>query len=1250
MKSTLQQTRSAEDRREFQRRATCSRGALKRADSVKDSVADSMYNRRVGIILSCIYGAVALIILYCGVISHSVMINGVTPFFTDLAAFPAYARVGFDAADISARPRPSDGLWRELPRYADKNTMLRIRDFDFPGVLKRRFMSPFAGKTQEFTMLIAVETDADKLAFINAEPSRVPGISLAGIGENWEVFLNGQRLRSEMHTGSDGRIMSNRVWRDVFFPMDKSLFKEGLNIFAFRIVGDPTCASTGLFYRGPYYLENYDDIEKLHNDALLYALCGIYFFMSIYHLMLFLSPNKDRSNLYYCIFSLLMGIYLFVQSRYVYTFIPDTYITSRLEYAVLFLAAPVVGMFLESVTVRRRPSSVSIGYSVFCLLLILTIFAFSAQYADDAFILGTVCAIIYMVYLVYKVALRVFVKQVRSARRRNAKMGIYMSFPTECLRALFETPSGNILAASFCIIICAVFDVANILFLHYDYGLFRYGFFAFAATGAFSLSERSNRMLIRLDESNATLDEINTTLEEAVLARTRELEIQARIAEDASEAAQTASKAKSEFLAHMSHEIRTPMNAILGMLELILRKELPCDIREDTLLIRQAGSNLLSIINDILDFSKIESGRQEIINESYSPASLINDVVSIIRIRLFEKPLHFVTNINGKLPTLLVGDETRLRQILLNLLTNALKYTQEGYFALTVDGEIPDGDKLFLKFEVSDTGIGIKEEDIDKLFGDFTRLDVVKHRRTEGTGLGLAITRSLCAAMNGNISVVSKYGKGSVFTVKIPQKIDDHRPVASVESPWTKRVLIYDHLPFRADSVIYSLESLDVWCSSASGREEFLKAMDIGPYSHIFVSAPLFDEVVDIANGRQEAFPSLVILAKPDEVGFSVDVKLLDIPVHSMSIANLLNGATTYRAYHNENCDGVLYPLFSAPSARVLVADDIYTNLKVIKGLLSPYKIETDVCLSGQEAIALASANRYDLIFMDHMMPGMDGLETAAAIRNIDVNDDYYRDLPIVALTANAVAGQRELFLRGGMNDFLAKPIELQKLVTILKKWLPKEKQTEWTAIESESSDAEKTKELSIPGVSVTKGLRNLGGSVVMYTDILEDFCRDAEERMAPLAESAHADDLTLYMTYAHALKGAARSVGAEEFADIAATMEMHAKNGNRAEIEANTGVLLAALRTLVGDIRDSLSQGTAALSCNEASESFCASKLTELRAALSNMDIRIVNELLLECAVLPPNIKCGMNLSEIEQQILMFEYDAAIAAIDAML
>ncbi|MDR2355831.1 MAG: response regulator, partial [Clostridiales Family XIII bacterium] len=1079
------------------------------AANTKMPSSDFGYGFKARILIPAVY-AVGTLIILCHVLNvHNGTMHGSTPFFTDLTASAAYVRDGFDAGEIDALPDLSEGIWREFSR-SDASAPLRIRDFGLSAGPARRFLSPFGGAAREYTILIPAETDAEKLAFLMADASRVPGINLAGIGENWAVYLNGHLLRAELYLDADGRIQSGRVRRDVFFPIDGTLFREGTNILAFRIVGDPGSASTGLFNRGAYYLENYEDIERLHDNVLLIMLCGIYFFMGLYHLVLFLGSKMDLSYLYYLIFSILMSFYLFARSRYIYDFIPNSYLSLRLEYAALLVMTPFVGLFIESITARKRLDRVSRVYSVFVLVLLFTMFAFSPQYADDALLLGIVCAMAYIIHLVFFVVLRAFLNEQRRIWRLSVRRGIVRSFAGSCLLALLETTHGNTLTASFYMLVCAVFDAIDVAFFHFNYGLFRYGFFAFAVISACGLSERFSRLLSRLDESNAALDEMNATLEEAVRARTRELEIQTRMAEEASEAAQTASKAKSEFLAHMSHEIRTPMNAILGMLELILRKDLPPDVREDTLLVRHSGANLLSIINDILDFSKIESGKSEIIPDRYGLASLINDAVSIIRIRLLEKPLCFITNINSKLPSVLIGDEARLRQILLNLLTNALKYTQEGYFSLTVDGEETDDGKLLLKFEVSDTGIGIKEEESDKLFGDFTRLDIVKNRSTEGSGLGLAITQNLCAAMNGAISVTSEYGAGSTFVVKVPQEISDPLPLASVESPWTKRVLIYEDRAFCAESIARSLKSLDVWCTQVSDHVEFLNAVRNGPYSHIFVSSRLLEDALHILEKLREPRPVPVLLAAPGETDFHTGVKVLDTPVYALSIANLLNDLEIYGSYHDgEGAGGGFYPRFAAPTARVLVVDDISTNLKVIKGLLSPYEIETDICLSGREAIALAQTNRYDLVFMDHMMPDMDGVATTAAIRDIDRQDAYYRDLPIIALTANAVVGQREIFLRSGMNDFLAKPIELQKLGSMLKKWLPRDKQKERPATERAPGDDEDAKNLGIPGVSVENGLRNLGGSIVMYTDILEDFCRDAEERAGQIEENARSEEHT---------------------------------------------------------------------------------------------------------------------------------------------
>ena len=378
---------------------------------------------------------------------------------------------------------------------------------------------------------------------------------------------------------------------------------------------------------------------------------------------------------------------------------------------------------------------------------------------------------------------------------------------------------------------------------------------------------------------------------------------------------ETTSRYKSEFLARMSHEIRTPMNAILGMSELALNEYNVNSIHEYTGMIKRSGTNLLSIINDILDFAKIESGKLEIVPMDYFFPSLIDDVTNIVKIKMLESRLEFRMDIDNQIPTALFGDEARIRQVILNILNNAIKYTSSGFVSLTAKGTHVDADNLILTIEVSDSGRGIKEEDMSVLFKDFSQFDIKKNRGIEGTGLGLAITRNLIVAMGGNISVRSEYGKGCTFTVTLPQGI--------------------------------------------SHKETF------------------------------------------------------------------------------DSEDTVL--IFSAPTAKVLVVDDVVINLTVAKGLISLYKIQVHTCASGEEAVEAVQAEEYDLVFMDHMMPGMDGIESVAVIRKL--KGERFQKLPIVALTANAIAGMEEMFLMHGFNGYLSKPINPQKLNAILIKWIPTDKQ-----------------------------------------------------------------------------------------------------------------------------------------------------------------------------------------------------------------
>jgi signal transduction histidine kinase/CheY-like chemotaxis protein len=534
----------------------------------------------------------------------------------------------------------------------------------------------------------------------------------------------------------------------------------------------------------------------------------------------------------------------------------------------------------------------------------------------------------------------------------------------------------------------------------------------------------------------------------------RFIENQSRRLRELREEADTANRTKSNFLASMSHEIRTPMNAITGMAELLLRGELSGEARGYVQDIRQAGNNLISIINDILDFSKIEADKLEIIPVKYLLSSLINDTVNIIRMRLAEKPIRFFTNIDGNIPNGLFGDEVRLRQILLNLLSNAVKYTEKGNVSLSVTTEERAGKQVWLRVAVADTGKGITPEDQGKLFGDFVQVDTKKNRGIEETGLGLAITKRLCLLMGGDITVESEYGKGSTFTALIPQGVDSDVPFAAVNEPEGKKVLVYEGRKVYAESVCWSLGNMRVPYGMVANTDDFTAALGREEWSYVFSGYGLYEKIKPVM--ERVVFPGgkpppLALMVEFGDEPYIPNARFISLPVQSLSIANTLNGSADTKGYFESSGSAAR---FSFPHARLLVVDDIATNLKVAEGLLAPYRAAVDTCLSGSQAVELAMRNEYDAIFMDHMMPEMDGIEAAAAIRAWEKEQqgksgmgggpagspgqERPKEVPIIALTANAVSGMREMFIEKGFSDFLAKPIDVSKMDEILGRWIPK--------------------------------------------------------------------------------------------------------------------------------------------------------------------------------------------------------------------
>lgn len=712
---------------------------------------------------------------------------------------------------------------------------------------------------------------------------------------------------------------------------------------------------------------------------------------------------------------------------------------------------------------------------------------------------------------------------------------------------------------------------------------------------------------------------------------------------------------KSRFLANMTHEIRTPMNAIFGMVEVILKEDLSDEAREQAETIKSASAELLNIINNILVYSKLDSKKMELLPTRYNFRDLINEVIHSVVLEYSSNLLEFTTFVDQDIPTYIYGDDVRIKQVFRYLLFSSLHQIPHGRISFEVrcDKNIQEHTVTF-KCKISESGKGLTDAELKAVFGAYNEYNSRQRSDFKGMGLELFICREILNLMDGSLEIQSISGIGMAILFEFTNYILDDEPLTQVEDANNKSVLIYLAYKNKENNWFHLMENIKVNPYYATGVSQFKSSLEERKYTHIFISDSDYNSLSKIIESAGCEDYTYVVTDYQHVYEDFGKCRLLRRPIYSLSVVDILNGKWNKEDYvKTQKKEKVSYP-----NAKVLVVDDNIVNLKVILSILEKYKIKADMATSGDGCLNILDTQKYDLLLLDQLMPGLSGVETLHQLRN---SDNLNSDIPAICITAEFGAEVRERLIAEGFQDYLAKPIKDFYLDRMLRQYLPDELIVVSTIEDDETDNSKSVRESKKEDITedkpqgdpleinVSAGIELVGGSEEVYNSIIVSYYNEGRKKLTEVPEQMLDTDLSLYTTNVHALKSSSASIGASNISERFKALEMAGKAGNRELIERETPEVMDFFSQLLDKLDAYMTEHN--IVNNEAADDFDEPEGTEvsleagiiddLKKNLANVNLKYCEELIGELCKNNYGKEYNGKINEIRKKFEQFDYKA---------